>query len=347
MKPATTDDVLDLIDGYVTSAALGAALELGLFWLLAEQPLDADGVAEVLQIPKNRCQYWLQILDSTGLIGQSFQGYEPTSTARTAILEAYSHETWAFLAREAREQYPGVINLATSIQEVGSAWAIQKLTPPNYFAQISVDPERALSFTRMLYEIHQPLADELAIALDLRNVKKLMDLGGGSGVVSLALLQQNPDLNVVVVDIPSVCAAGREIAKENSMEGMLTYHEANFLHNDLPSGFDMFLACDVGGYREEILDLAKSVLVDGGRVVLVEQYATTPGVAPLSHMYWAFLDSMDDPDFVMLTSDEVQTRIQAAGFRIRSMCTLPGREVKRWTGDWIMIEAIKEKVRTD
>ena len=64
MKPTTTDDVFDLLDAYVTSAALGAAMESGLFWLLKEQPLDVAGVARALGIPINRCRYWLQILSS-------------------------------------------------------------------------------------------------------------------------------------------------------------------------------------------------------------------------------------------------------------------------------------------
>ncbi len=68
MKPITTDDVLDLMNAYLTSAALNTALELGLFWLLAEQPMDAAGVAQALEIPTNRCQRWLQLLMSTGLV---------------------------------------------------------------------------------------------------------------------------------------------------------------------------------------------------------------------------------------------------------------------------------------
>ena len=66
MKPATTEDVLDLMDAHLIAAALGAAMELGLFWLLAEGPLDAAGVAQALGIPVNRCQYWLQLLGSVG-----------------------------------------------------------------------------------------------------------------------------------------------------------------------------------------------------------------------------------------------------------------------------------------
>jgi len=47
MKPETTEDIVELLDGYLISAALGAAMELGVFWLLAEKPLSASNVAQV------------------------------------------------------------------------------------------------------------------------------------------------------------------------------------------------------------------------------------------------------------------------------------------------------------
>lgn len=53
--------------------------------------------------------------------------------------------------------------------------------------------------------------------LDMTGVNRLLDLGGGSGVVSLALLRQHPHLTSTAVGIEDVCIAGREIAQENSL----------------------------------------------------------------------------------------------------------------------------------
>jgi len=59
MKPETTEDILELMNDYIVSAALGTAMELGVFWLLAEKPLSAPNVAQSLNIPLNRCHNWL------------------------------------------------------------------------------------------------------------------------------------------------------------------------------------------------------------------------------------------------------------------------------------------------
>jgi ubiquinone/menaquinone biosynthesis C-methylase UbiE len=103
------------------------------------------------------------------------------------------------------------------------------LTPPDEYRQIREDARYAADFTRMLYEIHIPLAEELANLLDLRGVKRFMDLGGGSGVVSFALLRKQHDLTSVVVDVETVCQFGREIASENGPAKRMTYLAADFL----------------------------------------------------------------------------------------------------------------------
>jgi 16S rRNA G1207 methylase RsmC len=59
--------------------------------------------------------------------------------------------------------------------------------------------------------------------LDLRGVKSLLDLGGGSGDVSFVLLRKQHDLASVVVDVENVCRVGREIATENGLEKRITY----------------------------------------------------------------------------------------------------------------------------
>ena len=343
VKPATTDDVLDLIDAYFTSAALGAAMELGLLWLLDDQPLDAVGVAGALGMPTKRCQYWLQLLSRAGLIERVPSGYAPSRTARTAILDAYSQDSWALLAKEARERYPGLRDLCLHIGEAGSVWAVLGLTPPMYDAEMAEDPPAARRFTRMLYELHQPLADELATALDLSAVNRLMDLGGGSGVISLALLRRYTHLTAVVVDSANVCVVGREIANENSLESRITYHPADFLRDELPSGFDMVLECDVDVYSEALFHKVWAALKPGGRFVIVDQLAPAEGIAPPSRVHWAFQGSLMDPEFNFLTASEIQTQLETAGFgRISQSNLAPVRgATERFTNGFVLIEAWK------
>ncbi len=344
MKPETTEDILELMDGYIVSAVLGAAMELGVFWLLAQKPLSATDVAQSLNIPLNRCHNWLQILCKLGLLENNTEGYAPSIIAREAILNAQSQDTWAFQAREDRDSSLFVRDLALNISKPMSTWQTRNLTPPDYFQQIQEDPSYAARFTRKLYEIHCPLAEQLANMLDLRGVKSLLDLGGGSGVVSFALLRKQHDLTCVVVDVENVCLVGREIASENKLEKRITYLAADFLQDDLPTGFDMVMLCDVGSFSEILFRRIYDVLNLKGRLVIVDKFAPGRTSAPPSRLSSAFLDSLEYPaqSINFTTTEVVQMRLQQAGFRDFSVSPVPHRDNLPWNMDWIMLEARKQ-----
>lgn len=344
MRAVTTEDVLGLMDAGFTSAALGAAMELGLFWILDERPMDAGEVARALGIPGTRCRYWLDLLESVGLLERTPGGYAPSAATRTAILDAHRRDSWAFLAREIRHRMPAVRDLALRIRDPGSTWEAQGLAPPDYFAQIAGDPVSAERFTRMLLDLHGPLAEAVADVVDAREATRMMDLGGGSGVASMALLRRNPQLAAVVVDHANVCEAGQRIAKERAIEDRLTWHAADLSRDPLPGGFDLVLECDVGLYTEALFRRVRDALAAGGRFVIVDQLSRADGVSPPSRLQWAFQNSMRDPDFRWQTIARVHEVLRAAGFRSRPETALagsgPGSE--RFGSDWIVIEAVPE-----
>lgn len=343
MRVTTTDDVLDLMDDCFTSAALVTALELGLFWLLEKGPVDDKTIAETFEIPINRCRYWLQLLNAAGFIEQGSEGYTLPDSIRAAILDSFSRDTWGLLAKEASDRFPGLCDLSLHINSIGSVWDVLGLTPSDYISNMTKDPQQARRFTHMLYELHQSLAEVLARSLNMTGVKRLLDLGGGSGVISQALLCQHPHLTAVVVDIPNVCAAGRVMAAGKSFEQRLTYHEADFLRDELPSGFDMVVECDVNVYNESLFRRVWSALKPEGRFIVVDQLAPAVGVAPASRIHWAFQGSMIDPEFTFLTSPDIQTLMKKAGFRILSQQPLPHstERAERFMKGMTLIEAQK------
>jgi predicted O-methyltransferase YrrM len=343
MKPETTEDILELLDGCIVSAVLGAAMELGVFWLLADKPLPASGVAESLSIPLNRCHTWLQLLCRIGLIEEGAEGYVASLLARETILNAQSQHFWAFHAREDRKVSHLVRDLPLNIRRPIPAWEALNQAPPDEYRQIREDARYAADFTRMLCEIHIALAEELANLLDLRGVQRLMDLGGGSGVVSFALLRKQPELTSVVVDVETVCQAGREIAAENGLAERIAYLAANFLQDDLPSDFDMVLLCDVGSFSDALLGKIHDALNVGGHLVVVDKFAPTKTTPPPSRLSGAFLNSLNHPEqpIDFTTAEMARARLQQAGFRDVSTTSVPHGDTLPWNLDWTMLNARK------
>lgn len=324
MKPVSTSEVIDLLDASYAAAALGAALELGLFWLLDHRPQDAGGIARALGIPPGRCRAWLQVLEEAGLVAETPAGFTPGATARRAILGAFSRPSWAQLAREARERLPGLRDLPVHLGDGGSVYASLGLPVNRCVDQMTADPARARQFTRMLYEIHRPLALALAARLDLAGVGRLLDLGGGSGVISMALVRRHPGLSAVVVDLPNVCAAGREIAREAGLAGRIAFEPADFVRERLPAGCDAALECDVGVYSADLFRKVHAALPKGGRFIVVDCFAPVPGAAPPGRAIWAFERTLIDPAFPGFeTADQVAGLLGAAGFTVQGPAVLP------------------------
>jgi SAM-dependent methyltransferase len=318
MKTLTTnEDVYMLLHAPAASAALGAAITTGLLWMLAEEPMTGEEVTQALNLPGKRGHYWLQYLQSFGVLETVPQGYVPSSVVRTAILDTNSRESWQHLVIDEGEKDACVHGLPQLIREPGSLWTIQGLEEPkNYVDRMRVSPERAREFTRMLFEVHQNLANQVAELLDLTGVERMMDLGGNSGVVSMALLRRYPTLTSTVVDIENVCVAGREIAKEEGFSGRITYQSAEFTEDEFPSGFDLVLQCDVGVYGAELLQKLYQSLKPGGRLVFVDHFSPAENLAPPTRLEWTFLDSLRDPSFSFPTVAEFKSQLAQAGFDV-------------------------------
>jgi predicted TPR repeat methyltransferase len=332
MKVESTADVFEILDAYVPSALLGLALEKGLFWKLEANAMTASEIAEHYAIPLMRCRYWLDFLVDLGLLSCRDKKYGPSEVASSAILSAYSRHAWHNIANESRDSYPYLVNLPLSITDPGSAIRAQGIASSNYVEKMRDDPERAVRFTRMLLEFHRSLADDLGEALDTKKVKRLMDLGGGSGIMSNAILSRNPEIRSTIVDLESVCHAGKEVVDDFPSADRIDYFAADFMTDELPTGFDMILECDVCIYEESLFKKLRRCLNPGGRLVIVDQFALEAGAVPHGRpLAWGFLDSMEDPTYAFPTEADVKNLLAKTGFDFLSGTQLPDH--------WLLIDA--------
>ena len=87
---------------------------------------------------------------------------------------------------------------------------------------------------------------------------------------------------------------GREIAVENGLEKRVSYQAVNFLQDDIPSGFDMVLECDVGIYNETLFRKIHKALNPGGRFVILDYQFETEAASRLNLMGRAFFNSLEN-----------------------------------------------------
>jgi SAM-dependent methyltransferase len=256
---------------YKSTSALNVALELGIFWLVSDTPRTVPEISQHLNIPLHRCRALLEVLIHLGLLEKHNDQYLSSPLTRTAILDVYSAETWAFMARETQVHYPLLTNLTSNISYAGSLWKKQQVEPPDWFDRINNDLAYAKAFTYGLYEFHLSFAQNFAKNFDLSEITRMMDIGGGSGVMSLELLKCHPHLSAVIIDIANVCLYGKEIAENfySLVRDRINYETVDFLKDDLPKGFELILQCDAGIFSVDFFNKLRRSLTTDGRLVII------------------------------------------------------------------------------
>ena len=242
---------------------------LGIFWQLSKKSHNAEKIAEITNIPIHRSRALLELLTKLGLLEKEKEMYKASTIAQKAILETYSVETWAFFAEVFQDHYPLLNNLADNISLSDNLWSKQSIKPLDWFGLLKNNPEYAKKFTYGLYEYHLLFAKKFARIFDISGAAKMMDIGGGSGVISLELLKRHSQLKAVVIDIENVCTYGREIAAKTPVNERISYEVIDFLKDELPKGFDLIIQCDAGIYRDDFFRKLRRSLTNSGSLVII------------------------------------------------------------------------------
>jgi len=119
------------------------------------------------------------------------------------------------------------------------------------------------------------MGERLAAAVDFGSSRRVMDVGGGSGAVSIALCRANPHLEAVLVDQPAVAARAAAHIEAAGLDGRISTWPANIFESPLPDGCDTAVVANVlhdfsPDRAREILARVAAALPTGGRVVILE-----------------------------------------------------------------------------
>jgi ubiquinone/menaquinone biosynthesis C-methylase UbiE len=81
----------------------------------------------------------------------------------------------------------------------------------------------------------------LSMMIDLSNVKKILDVGGGSAAFSIEIVKRNPSIKAVVLDLPHVIPLTKRYVDEAGLSNNFDFIEGDYLTNDFESSYDLVL----------------------------------------------------------------------------------------------------------
>ncbi len=266
LRPARRSEFADLsgdLVGFWRTDAIAAAVEVGVFEAL---PGTTSSLAERLRLHEGRLGALLRGLSELRLIRRSGEVW--SLTARGAFLLRKDSKTLA----DAATEYAGPMRRLWA--RLPEALRSHSWQAPDIFGDVATDSSRVAGHHRMLRSYARHDYPLVPASLDLRGDERVVDVGGGVGVLARLLLDLHPQLDVVVLDRPEV------VAQVPSRQGLRAIAVDLFEPWSLEADVAV-LARVIHDWEDEkavcILRNVRRALPKGGRVYLVEMLVDDDG----------------------------------------------------------------------
>lgn len=257
---------------YRSSMVLFAAAELDVFTGLARGHNSLAALARECNVQQEPLRLLLEACAAEGMIVADGETYRNTPVA-DAFLVADRPTYGGHALKYAEDLYPAWGGLAELIRTG------QPTMEPGTI--LGADKEKTRAFILAMHERAREGASGLGSVLphgaDFAGRSRLLDVGGGPGTYSVALVQQHPGLRSTILDLPGVLEITREIVDEYGCTDRIDLLPGSYLTTPFGSGYDAVLLS--GMMHRETADgcrmlLRKSfdAMEHGGLVVVSDVY---------------------------------------------------------------------------
>ena len=283
--------LFDLVAGFVYSQILLACVRLHLFDMLSEGPQTLATLSRRLQLTEPAADRLLAAAVALKLVERrSQQRYGLGVLGATLV----GNEALAALVEHHTALYADLADPVALLRgEAGSAhlaayWPYAAASAPHALA---ADHVAAYS---SLMSASQPLvAHEILDAYPMGAHCCLLDVGGGEGTFLLQAAERHAQLNLVLFDLPAVADLARQRFEAAGLAGRAHAVGGDFARDPLPRGADLAtLVRVVHDHDDEtvavLLSAVRKALSPGGRLLLAEPMAATPGAEPMGDAYFGF-----------------------------------------------------------
>jgi len=252
-----------------------AADALGLFAFLGPAPATAAEVAGGLSLSLRSADAILGTLTALGCLVQYHERFHLTELARTYLLPASPYYYGGMLqAYRSAAAITGEV-LERVLRQGKPFRDAQPDDTAQSWASGELSVEQAARSTAEMHSLGFPAAMGMARLGVFAGIKRLLDVGGGSGCFSVALASRHPALHCTVLDLPPVCALADQHILRAGLQARIDTCAANMFDDLWPLGCDAVLLSNIlhDWDRASCLQLARkslAVLPPGGHLYVHE-----------------------------------------------------------------------------
>lgn len=314
---ALPDDLNGRIRGFQESRAILSALELNLFDALGDGAT-APAAAAAMGADPRATEMLLHALAAMGLVqkresvfrnspaaARYFTSASPDN-ARPALLHtAHLWTNWSTLTK--------CVRAGTSVASEGPAGG---------------DAEWTESFIAAMHRNASERAAAVVRAVDAASVRRMLDVGGGSGAYSIAFAQANPALQAEILDLPRVTAIAQRHIDAAGLQTQVRVRPGN-LQDRFGGGYDLIFVSAIchmldPGENRDLFRRCREALAPGGRLVVQDFILEPDKTAPKQAALFALNMLVGTRAGSSYSEPEYTAWLREAGFGEIRRVRLPG-----------------------
>jgi (2Fe-2S) ferredoxin/ubiquinone/menaquinone biosynthesis C-methylase UbiE len=166
-------------------------------------------------------------------------------------------------------------------------------------------------------------------ALGTAGVRRILDLGGGSGAYSIAFAKASPDVQCEILDIPEVVPLTAEYVSHAGVSAQIKLRSGDMLQDDFGSGYDIIMLnaiCHMFTEQQnrDILGRAIRALAPKGRLVVQDFILNPDKTGPQQAALFSLNMLVNTEAGASYSEVEYMRWMKAAGFTEVNRVNLPG-----------------------
>ena len=227
------DQILQLGLGFWGSKTLLSAVELGLFTVLANGPLDAETLIDTLGLHRRSARDFLDALVALGMLNREGDRYANTSA------------TDLFLDRRKPSYVGGLLEMANA--RLYPFWgslteALRTGEPQNeakqggdLFEALYTDPQRLAGFLKAMTGVSMGSARAIAAKFPWQDYASFADVGTAEGGLPVQVALAHSHLSGIGFDLPSIRPHFERHVAAHNLSDRVVFQGGDFFADPLPA----------------------------------------------------------------------------------------------------------------
>lgn len=309
-QPVTTVRLQNIAQAYGQSAALMAAVEVGLFTAVSAGAGSYAEVARALDIHPTNAERLMVMLCAAGLLEKVAGRHRNAPDVERFLVQGRPNYMgpWITFTKPQWNEW-GRLGEHIRTRNLHDMAAIETFTV-----------EDARRYHDATYSIGLGAGRRFARQVDLTGRTRMMDIGGGSGAYCIAVAQAHPAIRAVVLDLPVVCEVARDFIAGHGLSERVLAQPCDFTRDPFPNDCDIaVMASNLPMYSREVIAgvIAKAhdALLPGGQMHLIGETINDERTGPWGPAYWGLGQAVNDSLGLAHSEADVTGYFRAAGFR--------------------------------